>query len=97
MNGMNIFGKAPMIGVLRAGRDRVGGHGALDLDEVRRPVAEGQHEPEAEHDADDRQQLGVEAGERLSRPGLELLGGGGHPAEAGALSANSVIFSLRPP
>ena len=43
-----------MIGVLRAAEIEFGGHGALDLDEVRRPVAEGEHEAEAEDDADDR-------------------------------------------
>ena len=54
-------------------RDRVRRHRPLHLDEVRRPVAEGLHEPESEHDADDGPELGVEAGERVARPGVQLL------------------------
>ena len=62
-----------MIGERRAAEMESGGHRALYLDEVRRPVAEGQHEPEAEHDADHRPHRAVETGQRLTRPRVELL------------------------
>ena len=73
MNGTNILGNAADDGRTPGRADRVGGHRALHLDEVGRPVAEGQHEAEPEHDADDRQDRGVEAGQRLAGPGVQLL------------------------
>ena len=49
-NGMNSFGKAPISGVARRGGQVLGRQRALDLGEVRRPVAEREHEAEAEDD-----------------------------------------------
>ena len=47
-----------------AGRgDRVRGHRALDLDEVRGPVPEGQHEAEPEDQADHREHRVVDRGD----------------------------------
>ena len=64
-------------------RQRVGRHGALHLDEVRRPVAEGQHESEAQGDADDRHHRVGESRQRLARPGMQLLGSRGHGVRMG--------------
>ena len=52
MNGRKSFGNAPISGVRCADGEVLGRERALDLGEVRRPVAEGEHEAEAEDDAD---------------------------------------------
>ncbi|MCO5546639.1 hypothetical protein L7F22_000072 [Adiantum nelumboides] len=57
------------------GGHRLGRQCALDLGEVRRPVAEGQHEPEPEHDAQHRQDRVRDLGERGARPGVQVRTG----------------------
>jgi hypothetical protein len=71
-NGMNIFGNEPMIGERRAAEMESRPSRAVPH-EVGRPVAEGEHEPEPEHDADHRPHRTVETGQRLTRPRVELL------------------------
>ena len=51
-NGRKSFGIAPISGVRSAAREVLRRQRALDLGEVRRPVAEREHEAEAEHDPD---------------------------------------------
>jgi len=63
MNGTNIFGNAPMMGGGPRRGDGVRRHRPLHLDEVRRPVAETEHEPETEDDPDHRQHRVVETGQ----------------------------------
>ena len=52
MNGSTSFGNAPISGVRWAAERSLARQGALDLGEVGRPVAEREHEAEAEHEAD---------------------------------------------
>ncbi len=50
--GKSIFGTAAMSGVRRAADMRIGRHGALDDEEVRAPVAEREHETQADDHAE---------------------------------------------
>ena len=73
------------------------GHGALHLDEVGGPVAEREHEPEAEDNADDRQDRAVEPGKCLARPRVELLLGGRDDARIGGRRLREPVDQALPP
>ena len=72
MNGRNSFGIAPISGVRSGGGHVLRRQRALDLGEVRRPVAEREHEAEAEHDPDPVAPIGlVDVADGGALPGVQ--------------------------
>ncbi len=74
-------------------RHRVGGHRPLHLDEVGRPVAEGEHEAEAEDDA----RRPTAPGSRSPTAACPATTSADSAGSVPACTARSVIWSLSPP